>query len=86
MMRVDDDRTLRRHILKKLYAYGAFANGHLLGERLWQGIPGHLRGAAKHTLKELVRESIITEYPTEHGMAYQLDIRQLERIEQEIFP
>jgi hypothetical protein len=80
-----NDHALRKHILKKLYAYGAFAHGHLLVERLRQGIPAHSRGKAKEVLRELVKERLVLEHPTGHGLAYQLNIAYLDRIEEEIF-
>jgi hypothetical protein len=79
------ERMIRRHILKKLYAYGAFRHGHMLGERLWRGIPAHHRGLAKSVLAELVRERVVLEYPTLHGAAYQLNIEKLDSIERELF-
>lgn len=82
---MEQSRVIRRHVLKKLYAYGAFRHGHLLGERLWRGIPAHSRGLAKIVLQELVNERLVLPYPTGKGMAYQLNIEKLREIEKEVF-
>jgi hypothetical protein len=82
----DDHARIRRHILKKLYAYGAFRHGHLLRERLLEGVPGHLRGEAKTALAQLCTDGLVRRYAkTKHGDAYQLDIEKLSEIERELF-
>jgi hypothetical protein len=83
---MDEMGTVRKHILKKLYAYGAFHRGHLLEERLIRGVPGHLRGVAKDCLVQLGKEGLVRKYGiTKYGDAYQLDINRLHEIEYEIF-
>ena len=77
-----DELAIQRHILRRLYVKKAFVRSHLLGERLLRGLPSHLRGAAKRVLAQLVREEFILRYgPTEHGVAYQLNIERLDEIE-----
>lgn len=74
---------IRNNIVKKLYAYGAFAHGHLLLERLQSGIPSHLTGFAKQVLEDLVKDEIVLFYGrTKHGGAYQLNIKKLKEIEE----
>ena len=74
---------IRKNIVKKLYAYGAFAHGHLLLERLQSGVPSHLSGFVKQVLEDLVREGIALFYGrTKHGDAYQLNIKKLKEIEE----
>ena len=46
---------IKKNIVKKLYAYGAFTHGHLLLERLQNGIPSHLVGFVKEVLADLVK-------------------------------
>ena len=58
--------------MKKLYAYGAFVHGHLLFERLQQGIPSHLAGFVKQVLDDLLKEEIVLFYGrTKHGASRQ---------------
>lgn len=79
------EKALRRHILKKLYAYGAFQHGHLLKERLWRGIPAHQRGFVKSALHALEKAQLILPYTTGNGLAYRLNIERLDEIEREMF-
>ncbi len=82
----DEQNRIRRNILKKLYAYGAFAHGHLLFERLQSGIPRHLAGFVADILDELVKEGLVLHYGrTKHGDAYQLNIKMLKEIEEILF-
>lgn len=82
---VDTRDRHRRNILKKLLSAGAFRKGHLLSERLQHGVPAHERGLAKDVLQELVREGLVFLYGvTEHGAAYQLNVKRLAEIEEEI--
>ena len=77
-----DYAKIRKNILKKLYAYGAFAHGHLLIERLQNGVPSHLSGFIKRVLGDLINEGIVVFYGrTKHGDAYQLNIKKLKEIE-----
>ena len=77
---------IRKNILKKLYSHQAFSKGHLLFERLIKSIPPHLKGFVKEILKEMVKEEIVLYYGrTKHGDAYQLNIKRLKEIEEEIF-
>lgn len=82
----DEDRLrLRHHILKKLAANGAYTNGHLLFERLQEGVESHLRGAIKDVLKELLEEELVRRYgKTKHGVAYQMNITKLARIQESL--
>lgn len=74
---------IKKNIVKKLYAYGAFTHGHLLLERLQSGIPSHLTGFVKQVLEDLVKEEIVLFYgKTKHGEAYQLNIKKLKEIEE----
>ncbi len=74
---------MKRNIVKKLYAYGAFAKGHLLLERLQGGIPSHLTGFVEEVLKGLVKAEIVIFYGrTKHGDAYQLNVKKLKEIEE----
>ena len=76
---------IKKNIVKKLYAYGAFTHGHLLLERLQNGIPSHLAGFVKEVLADLVREEIVLFYRrTKHGDAYQLNMKRLKDIEEMI--
>ena len=78
-----DYAAIKRNIVKKLYAYGAFTHGHLLFERLKQGIPSHLAGSVKEVLKDLMKDGIVVFYGrTKHGDAYQLNIKKLKEIEE----
>ena len=77
---------IKKNILKKLYAHQAFSKGHLLYERLQSSIPVHLRGFVKDVLSDLVKEELVLVYgKTKYGTAYQLNIRTLKEIEEEIF-
>ena len=77
---------IRRNILKKLYAHGAFRAGHLLFERLQSSIPRHLAGFVGGVLGDLVKEGLVCYYGrTKHGDAYQLNMHRLREIEQLIF-
>lgn len=73
---------IRKNIVKKLYAYGAFAHGHLLLERLQSGVPSHLIGSVRQVLEDLIKEGLVLFYNrTKHGEAYQLNIKKLREIE-----
>lgn len=50
---------IKKNILKKLYAHKAFQKGHLLYERLQQGIPPHLSGFVPEVLEKLIEEGIV---------------------------
>lgn len=79
----DEYHQLKRNILKKLYAYGAFSKGHLLFERLMHGVPSHLSGFVKDVLDDLLKEQWVLYYgQTKHGDAYQLNIEKLKEIEE----
>ncbi len=74
---------IKKNIVKKLYAYGAFSHGHLLIERLQSGTPSHLTGFVRQVLEDLVKEETVLFYGrTKHGDAYQLNIRKLKEIEE----
>ena len=78
-----DYSRIKKNIVKKLYAYGAFAHGHLLLERLQNSIPSHLIGFVKEVLADLVKQGIVLFYGrTKHGDAYQLSIEMLKEIEE----
>ena len=78
-----DYSRIKKNIVKKLYAYGAFAHGHLLLERLQNSIPSHLTGFVKEVLADLVKQEIVLFYGrTKHGDAYQLNIEKLKEIEE----
>ncbi len=84
-MRLSDEDYLKikKNIVKKLYAHGAFVHGHLLLERLQGSVPSHLAGFVKEILKGLLKEGIVNLYgKTKHGDAYQLNIRKLKEIEE----
>ena len=73
---------IRKNILKKLYANNAFSKGHLLLERLHNGIPRHLAGFVEAVLSDLLKERLVIIYgKTKHGTAYQLNITKLQEIE-----
>lgn len=73
---------IRRHIVKKLYAKQAFQHGHLLYERLLSGIHSHMGGLVRIVLDDLLKEGIVLYYGrTNHGAAYQLNIKKLREIE-----
>ncbi len=77
-----DYQSVRKTIVRKLYAKRAFRKGHLLFERLQTGIPPHLTGYVKEVLDDLVKEGIVLYYGnTKHGNAYQLNISRLKEIE-----
>lgn len=84
-MRPNDEDCLKikKNIVKKLYAHGAFVHGHLLLERLQSGVPSHLAGFVKSILKDLMKEGMVNLYgKTKHGAAYQLNIKKLKEIEE----
>jgi len=82
----EDYLRIRRTILKKLYSAKAFKKGHLLLETLQSGIPSHLIGSVKDILQALIKEGLIIYYgKTAHGLAYQLNIKNLAEIEKLIF-
>ncbi|MBU1198917.1 MAG: hypothetical protein KKF46_05800 [Nanoarchaeota archaeon] len=73
---------IKKNILKKLYSNQAFSKGHLLYERLASGIPSHLKGFVEDILKDLIKERLVIFYgKTNHGDAYQLNIKKLKEIE-----
>ncbi len=74
---------IKRNILKKLYAHGAFTKGHLLYERLVHSTPSHLSGFVGDVLQDLMKEELVLLYgKTKHGEAYQLNIMKLKEIEE----
>lgn len=82
----EDYEKVKRHIVKKLYAKQAFRHGHLLYERLLSGIPSHLGWFVRIALKDLLKDGIVLYYGrTNHGDAYQLNIKKLKEIESMIF-
>lgn len=85
LTKMDYDK-IKKNILKKLYAKQAFSKGHLLLERLQSGIPPHLSGFVQDVLEDLLREELVLSYGrTQHGNAYQLNIKRLKEIEEIIF-
>lgn len=77
---------IKKNIIKKLYSNKAFSKGHLLYERLASGIPPHLSGFVQDVLTDLVKEELVLFYgKTNHGDAYQLNIKKLKEIEELIF-
>lgn len=78
----DEHSRIKKNILKKLYSNQAFNKGHLLYERLASGITPHLKGFVKDVLEELIKEELVLFYgKTNHGNAYQLNIKKLKEIE-----
>lgn len=74
---------IQKNILKKLYSHQAFSKGHLLFERLQSGIPPHLTGFVQDVLEDLVKEELVLFYgKTQHGDAYQLNMKKLKEIEE----
>lgn len=77
---------IEKNILKKLYSHHAFSKGHLLFERLQSGIPPHLTGFVQGVLEDLLKEELVLFYgKTQHGDAYQLNIKKLKEIEELLF-
>ena len=82
----EDYLRIKRTILKKLYSAKAFRKGHLLLETLQSGLPAHFIGFVKDILKDLIKERLVVYYgKTSHGLAYQLNIKELAEIERTIF-
>lgn len=78
-----DYQRIKKNIVKKLYAHGAFSKGHLLYERLQSSIPPHLIGNVKEVLKDLIKEEAVIFYgKTKHGDVYQLNMKKLKEIEE----
>ena len=81
-----DYANIRKNILKRLYSTQTFSKGHLLYERLTSGIPPHLKGFVKEVLDDLMNAELVLFYgKTKHGNAYQLNMKKLKEIEEEIF-
>jgi len=73
---------IKKNIIKRLYSNKAFSKGHLLYERLTAGVPSHLTGFVESVLDDLVKEGLVIHYGrTQHGDAYQLNVKRLKDIE-----
>lgn len=64
---------IRRYIIKRLYRRGCWHNKHTAFENAYSGVPTHLKGKAKQTLKELIKEGFILEKFTHYGLQVSLN-------------
>jgi hypothetical protein len=74
---------IKKNTIKKLYSCQCFNQGHMLYERLTSGIPSHLKGFVKIVLEDLLKEELVLIYgKTKYGIAYRLNIKKLNEIEE----
>mgnify|MGYP001053257356 CR=1 FL=1 len=68
-------------VLEKLYRHGYIGGRHTAVESLVKGLPKHLRGEVKKTVKKLAREGWITQKPTSYGLQISLNPRVIPEVE-----
>ena len=67
-------------ILRKLYRRRVIGGRHTAVEHLTKGLPRHAAGAAKETIKELIKEGFILPKKTSYGLQVSLNPEKIEEI------
>jgi len=76
---------IRKYIIKRLYRRGCWHNKHTAFENAYAGVPSHLKGEAKQTVKALIKESILLEKPTCYGLQVSPNPRKRKEIMQYLY-
>ena len=71
---------LKKIILRKLYRRRVIGGKHTAVEHLTRGLPKHIVGNAKDTVKELVKEGLLLTKPTSYGLQVSLNPEKIEEI------
>jgi len=71
---------LKQIILRKLYRRRVIGGKRTDVEHLTKGLPRHLTGAAKNTVKELVKEGFILTKSTSYGLQVSLNPEKIDEI------
>ena len=81
-MSIDSDVvTIKAQILHRLARARKWQHSHTAIENLEKGFPGHLRGAIKDMVKELIREDLILVKQTSYGTQVSLNFAKRKEIE-----
>ncbi len=68
-------------VLEKLYRHSYIGGRHTAVESLEKGLPQHLKGEVKKTVKNLTREGWIIQKPTSYGLQVSLNPRMIPEVE-----
>ena len=71
---------LHKIILRKLYRHRIIGGKHTAIAHLTKGLPKHITGAAKETVKELIKEGFILQKPTSYGLQVSLNPEKIDEI------
>ena len=63
----------KRFILRKLFNHNVWCGKHTSPDNLQKGLPGHLRGAAKDIVKDMIKEGLLLSHPTSYGLQISLN-------------
>ncbi len=68
-----DYKNIKKHILRKLVIHNVWGAKHTSPDNLQKGLPGHLQGAAKEVVKDLIKEGLLLSHPTSYGLQVSLN-------------
>lgn len=63
----------KKFILRKLINHNVWGAKHTSLDNLQKGLPGHLRGAAKDIVKDMIKEGLLLSHPTSYGLQISLN-------------
>ncbi len=77
-----DYNSIKRFILRKLMIHNIWGGKHTSPDNLQKGLPGHLRGAAKEVVGDMIKEGLLLSHPTSYGTQVALNPRMASKIKE----
>ena len=69
-------------ILESMYKHGFIGKRHTPIDNAVKGIPKHLRGLAKDSIRELIKEGFLSYYQTKHGKDVRINPEEIPAIKE----
>lgn len=73
---------IKEFILRRLVMHNVWGGKHTSPDNLQKGLPGHLRGAAKEVVADMIKEGLLLSHPTSYGMQVSLNPRMAKKIKE----
>lgn len=73
---------LKALLLFKLMRKRKWGHAHIAFDKVVRWLPGHLRGAAKELITDLIREGFVLSKPTSYGLEISLNPRRASEIKE----
>lgn len=77
-----DYNNSKKFVLRKLFNHNVWGGKHTSPDNLQKGLPGHLRGAAKDIVKDMIREGLLLSHPTSYGMQVSMNPKMAAKIKE----